>query len=298
MTSSCVQCGKENVTSSFQCTNCPSYGGETRRFYVCNRDCQKAFWRSHKKEDKASQSAGTTKASAREDVHHVETRFGSLTMRTMDKNDFVESMSNPRSWFQQLGRTQAAEWIVDCYRMRADDDVQWGSFNFHGLYEIANGAETLHDGTNDATLSKADKAFILTEDFLVFMTLAVHNEILPARLEDFDFTACIGRFAPALLPEPFNKQAAKAKWGGENVFSTRPSLRRTAERVYGLSSMYSYNDDDAQKQGERTQQEIKNSIRSGLVRNNFEASSSNLFNKLGGKQLWFGLYQRLRRADM
>lgn len=32
----------------------------------------------------------------------------------------------PSGWAEGLSREKAAEWLVDCYRMRVDDDYAWG----------------------------------------------------------------------------------------------------------------------------------------------------------------------------
>jgi hypothetical protein len=32
----------------------------------------------------------------------------------------------PSGWAEGLSRDKAAEWLVDCYRMRVDDDYAWG----------------------------------------------------------------------------------------------------------------------------------------------------------------------------
>ncbi len=41
----------------------------------------------------------------------------------------------PDAWAAGLTRSQQQEWLVDCYRMRVDDDMCWGGGNLHGLYE-------------------------------------------------------------------------------------------------------------------------------------------------------------------
>ena len=49
------------------------------------------------------------------------------------------------------------EWLIDCYRMRADDDATWGGGHLRGLY--------------------AEEKIV--PDFLAFCLLAVTNEVLP-----------------------------------------------------------------------------------------------------------------------
>lgn len=35
----------------------------------------------------------------------------------------------PSDWSQGLSPDQQAEWLVDCYRMRVDDDYAWGGMH-------------------------------------------------------------------------------------------------------------------------------------------------------------------------
>ena len=60
-------------------------------------------------------------------------------------------------WALGLSRAAAAEWLVDCYRMRVDDDVFWAPVYLHGLAA---------PDTSPA---------IVVNDFLVFAKLAVRH---------------------------------------------------------------------------------------------------------------------------
>ena len=48
-TGTCAQCGSAGAKKSFECKDCPGDPAKrTQRFYVCNRDCQKLFWKTAK----------------------------------------------------------------------------------------------------------------------------------------------------------------------------------------------------------------------------------------------------------
>lgn len=47
----------------------------------------------------------------------------------------VKGIPGPAAWSQGLNSCQRHEWLVDCYRMRLDDDYAWGGCNLHGLYD-------------------------------------------------------------------------------------------------------------------------------------------------------------------
>jgi hypothetical protein len=38
----------------------------------------------------------------------------------------------PDGWARGLAKAQQLEWLVDCYRMRVDDDYAWGGSHLHG----------------------------------------------------------------------------------------------------------------------------------------------------------------------
>ena len=45
-------------------------------------------------------------------------------------------MPGPSGWAQGLTLDKQYEWLIDCYRMRVDDDYAWGGGNLHGLYNV------------------------------------------------------------------------------------------------------------------------------------------------------------------
>jgi hypothetical protein len=44
------------------------------------------------------------------------------------------TMPQPGAWAKGLKGSAAAEWLVDCYRMRVDDDFVWSGGMQRGLY--------------------------------------------------------------------------------------------------------------------------------------------------------------------
>ncbi|KOO30606.1 ankyrin repeat domain-containing protein 49 [Chrysochromulina tobinii] len=118
-------------------------------------------------------------------------------------------------WAKGLSADKQREWLCDCYRMRVDDDMCWGGGFLHGLYA-------------------RDDGDLISSDFLIYCKLSVKHGVVP---RSWDWAAFL-RTATALLPYAFEKQDAKEKWGGENVFAAvmgGRSLRATAEVVYGNS---------------------------------------------------------------
>jgi len=98
------------------------------------------------------------------------------------------------------------EWLVDCYRLRLDDDCTWGDNYVHGSYT---------DGA-----SKTD----IVADFIVFVKLAKRNGVVPesisvcehdAKTVDWDWNSLFTA-ACTLLPYAFDNGDAKAKYPAEN----------------------------------------------------------------------------------
>lgn len=175
------------------------------------------------------------------------------------------------SWARGLSKHQRAEWVVDCYRMRVDDDYAWGGGNLHGLYDM--------DSSHDA----------IVEDFLIFTKLAVQSKVVPGKGWDWEeYLGC----AAQLLPFAFEKSDAQEKWGGENVFMAAMggrSLRATGEVVYGSSCMGG---------GERSQemQELSGKVEGRWAQ--LVAGDGAMFEDVGGLANWRklgGILRQVRR---
>lgn len=138
-------------------------------------------------------------------------------------------------------------WLVDCYRMRCHDDVQWRGGLCRGIYEMDTRVERRLERSTDSGSPRPQlmrrvlqgKAANPTnrsvlKDFLLFAKLVAVEELYPPC---FDFKRLLF-FAKKLLPKRFQKEHAKFKYGDENALGTdRPSLRRAAEPIYGCSAM-------------------------------------------------------------
>ena len=120
------------------------------------------------------------------------------------------------AWANGLNESQRMEWLIDCYRLRWDDDYAHGGGDTHGLYS----------GEGE-----------ITKYFLIFCRLAEERKVVPPR---WDWTAFLQQ-AGQHLRYAFEKSDAQKKWGGENIFSAATggrSLRYTAEVIYGSSCQY------------------------------------------------------------
>ncbi|CAD7963905.1 unnamed protein product [Amoebophrya sp. A120] len=259
----CAQCGTDPAAASFKCTQCPD--GVVHVFSVCDRDCQKEFWKTHKKTHttaKNKRPASTTSSGA--------TR---QQQATNSSPLFSDMLDNAQYWTKQLDQKEQPEWLVDCYRMRLDDDYAWGGGNLHGLYD-AHDCETEEERT----------AMIVT-DFLCFLKLGVRHKAIP---NNFDFRTTLLTHAVQLLPYAFEKSDAKEKWGGENVFSMftggRPSLRAVGEQIVGKGVMCGAEQKPGTVSWDSMEQELVRKLGSELEM--METADEKLFVDVGGKALW------------
>lgn len=122
-------------------------------------------------------------------------------------------LATPSAWRAGLDDERAYEWIVDCYRMRVDDDMTLGGGCMHGLY---------NPSCTDATQ---------LADFLLFAKLAVSRGVVVAD-SSWDWSRFCSR-AAVCLKSAFDQKDAAAKYG--EASSGGRSLRFTAEQVYGVS---------------------------------------------------------------
>lgn len=216
--------------------------------------------------------------SDKEDIPSCSSSLSSnIKCNTFNFDELKEALTDKSSWWSSLKVKERYEWFVDCYRMRMDDDCVWGGGNLHGLYE-----PDPFDGQKTTVL----------KDFLIYIKLAVKKEVIPVS-QCFSFAECL-REASILLPYAFEKSDAKEKWGGENVFSSRPSLRRTAEFVYGTSCM---SDSYQNKTDGDLYRSIEQAVEKG-VKKRFEYSSKELFKDVGGFDVWQKLFRSLKFVSM
>lgn len=126
--SSCGVCGQ---AASQRCSKCKSLS-------YCSKEHQKQHWRLHKqicemfvdlKQNPNSSSMLNGHSRDEAGRHQI-----SSTMM-----EGAPSVPKPEDWRKGLSKGAAAEWLIDCYRMRVDDDFAWGgglaiAGKQHGLY--------------------------------------------------------------------------------------------------------------------------------------------------------------------
>mmetsp|Transcript_1262 Transcript_1262/g.3527 ORF Transcript_1262/g.3527 Transcript_1262/m.3527 type:complete len:255 (+) Transcript_1262:111-875(+) len=119
------------------------------------------------------------------------------------------------TWWSELSEDMSYDWLIDCYRMRVDDDMSTGSY-MHGLYA-------------------GDGASALLEDFLIFIKLASARGVAPPEGDGFVWAKLCSR-AAKLLPNAFEKSDAAEKYGKVSANGAAYALRLMAEQVYGNSA--------------------------------------------------------------
>ena len=202
--------------------------------------------------------------------------FGSVYGFSPDSDTVKASLASPSSnasWAKGLNGLAAAEWFVDCYRMRIDDEYTWkGELRPGSLYD--------NDHTEDSIVA----------DFLVYCHLAIFVGAVPL---NWDWVQCLDKFG-YLIRFAFEKSDAGDKYGRENIFSGLMggrSLRFTAEIIYGSSAVGGdYNDPSDQVLA--TVRELERLY--SLVSDGIEWSADNiLFKDVGGFDVWNRLLANL-----
>ncbi|KAJ3048610.1 hypothetical protein HK097_010386 [Rhizophlyctis rosea] len=237
----CIVCQKP---SQSVCSSC-------KVATYCSKDCQKSHWKVHKPTCTNSTNPPTPPAES------PRTTFASYPSSAARE-------PHPQDWLPGLSPSGAAEWFVDCYRLRLDDDMVWGGGNLHGLYDP------------EATPKS------IAADFLVFCKLAVAHKVVPS---NFDWSLCLTK-AQELLPYAFEKDDAREKYGGENIFSSlmgRRSLRMTGQWVYGSG----HGDMSSGQKHEDVAREVE-AEGAGL----FEKAA--MFADVGGSTMWKKLARDLK----
>ena len=150
----------------------------------CGQEHQKADWSRHKPECLAASEAPIAVAPA-----------GHWAM----DEPLAHSTQPPPShaWAIGLSPHMQREWLVDCYRMRLDDEMVWqNSIRPGSLYDQSEAGE-------------------IAQDFLVFCCLAKRKSVLPNIWNWPGFLDV----AAGLLAFKFEKNDARIKYGGENQFA-------------------------------------------------------------------------------
>ena len=182
----------------------------------------------------------------------------------------------PSDWAAGKSPADRAEWLVDAFRLH-EDDMMVNVGQMAGLY------------TPVEDLSGATAIWT----FLFFTKLCVRSEMLPP---GWDWELYF-RKADGLLPWAFDKEEAREKYGGENIFSAvtsgKPSLRYTAAHIYDFTVTGGGRDSDRCK---ALQAEMYASLEAnGRVRGNFDPVAicsqfeALFFNDVGGVAAWIRL---------
>lgn len=170
---------------------------------------------------------------------------------------FLYKIEMKGAWAKGLAPAQAYEWLVDCYRMRLDDDYVWGGCNLRGLY------------------TGEDDPFDIVLEFLAFCKLAKAKNVLPVYWDWKTFLSV----AAKLLRYAFEKSDAQEKYGGENVFSAAMggrSLRLTGELIYGSGVTEGTGED---------QEKMMNKLNGRISKETTE--------DVGGEKIWKGLVKKI-----
>ena len=174
-----------------------------------------------------------------------------------------------QKWAAGFTPPDVYEWFSNCYMMRCDDDYVWGGGDLHGPYD-----------PDSTTQSNA-------KDFLIFCLLASRRHVVPP---GWDWLAFL-KVASQFVCYAFEKSDAKERWGGENFFSTmttgRPSLRHTAEVVYGSSATAAMNDAPHPDHIKATEEILQDRFcLDDVDEDNDPSISDALYNEVGGRAAW------------
>lgn len=119
----CGACGHE---ATLKCSGCMSVR-------YCSKQHQRLHWPLHKTICKHFiKYVGEWERSG-----EVTTLAGHATSTGFQQPRKVTGkpkLAAPADWIKGLSKSAASEWLVDCYRMRVDDDFAWGGGKQHGLY--------------------------------------------------------------------------------------------------------------------------------------------------------------------
>jgi hypothetical protein len=192
----CSICFKD---SSLKC-------GECKTVFYCCSEHQKLDWKKHKRICKEVKS---TLDNNKEKAQNVLSELG-------NENDKKIKYRLPPSafWSQGLEKKHKYNWLVNCYRMRAEDDFSHGNGKKRGLY--------LTTREHQMTQCNIAKTWI-TLDFLLFCKLAAMKNVIPQL--DWDWRKLLVSASKLLGAGEFSKNDAIRLYGSENVFNVNTGKR-------------------------------------------------------------------------
>ena len=113
----CAKCHKTQADKPLKrCAKCQNQ-------WYCNRDCQKADWKAHKAFCASSQQSNAQK------TPQATTNFDAMPKVA---GDFFKGIC-PDNYLHQFSEKDAFRQLVDCYRMRVEDDYTFAG-DTRGLY--------------------------------------------------------------------------------------------------------------------------------------------------------------------
>ncbi|KAH7042207.1 putative MYND domain protein [Macrophomina phaseolina] len=121
----CASCGKTS-TDLKRCAKCHSE-------HYCNRDCQKAHWKTHKKVCASRAAAATALSSSNNTASNGSGTSSSTTTGTSSPKNLDVAIPNPftrldaRTWLHDRSERDTYKLLIDAYRLRMEDD-----YNFEG----------------------------------------------------------------------------------------------------------------------------------------------------------------------
>jgi hypothetical protein len=237
---SCAVCG---VACTNRCASCHKVG-------YCSRKHQKEDWKRHKNDCTTSEFSSNA------------------TSKLPSSKTPPNSTKLPSAWSEGLTGEKRYEWLIDCYRLRMDDNYVNG--NLAGLY-----------ATEEGSLG-------IVRSFLTFCKLALKNGIVPSEWDWNAFT----KVAAQHLICSFEKSDAQEKYGGENVFGAAMggrSLRFTAEQVYG-TNVYDGNSVSEENKSVKDSVDGASCFR---AHSHSLVTSESLFAAVGGYEIWETLLKDL-----
>jgi len=161
----------------------------------------------------------------------------------------LQELSQNAEWAIHVGNRKHA-FLIDCYRLRLDDDYVWGGCNLHGLYA---------DGS----------PLSITEDFIIFCTLAARAGMIPLL---WDWKLFLQE-AVTKIKFAYEKSDAQEDWGMLGPMM----LRTTADSVYGGGPD---NADDAMIE---------------KIQSDIDSHRETIFREIGGMKNWNALVDELEQ---
>jgi len=186
------------------------------------------------------------------------------------------------AWAKGQSPAEAAEWLVDCCRLRACDVIERGG---------------VHSGI--FTPAEILCGHSVVWDLLIFSKLAVISGALPKNWSwPLFFDA-----AAELMPFAFDRDDARSKYGREDVFygilgiGSGRSLRYTAALIWGFDLASSANDS---AEGQRVAADVKaaapgagGALKWGVT---YAEYKPELFDEVGGAAAWVDLERKVGEA--